>query len=44
MIRLGNVKLILGKEQVSGGKSYEEEKEISCILDILSLKVRVASG
>lgn len=27
MTRLGNVELILGKEQVSGGKRYEEEKE-----------------
>lgn len=27
MTRLGDVKLILGKEQVSGGKRYEEEKE-----------------
>lgn len=38
------MKLILGKEQGSGDKSYEEEKEISCILDIPSLKVDVVSG
>ena len=40
MIRLGNGKLIPGKDQVSEGKSYEEQKEIKLHFRYLELESR----